>query len=95
MNCTCIPDTVRLVEKDIREGVTGSQSISFRAVGNALCLDGATGKARLRYCVEVTGHYMTPTKAGGLKRQRKTISVVANYCPFCGINTTDCGKSFN
>ena len=85
MTCTCIPDTVQLVVNDIAQSVPGSQSIHFRAVGNALCLDGSTGQAKQRYCIEVTGHYMAPKKAGGLKRQTKTVSVVANYCPFCGV----------
>lgn len=85
MACTCIPDTVQMVVNDIAESVPGSQSIHFRAVGNALCMNLETGTAHLRYCVEVTGHYMAPKKAGGLKRQTKTVSVAANYCPFCGV----------
>jgi len=85
MECTCINDAVKLVTDEIAERVPGAESFRLHAVGSNLCFNLSTGKAGMRYCVEVTGHYMAPKKAGGLKRVSKTVSVVANYCPLCGL----------
>lgn len=85
MTCACMSDTVDLIVKDIAESVPGSESIRLHAVGNSICFNTETGSMQMKYCVQVAGHYMAPKKAGGFKRVSKTISVVANFCPFCGV----------
>ena len=84
MSCTCISDAVKLVTDQLAEETPGSGPFYMRAEGHNLSLNIETGKAMRRFCVEVTGHYMAPKKAGGVKRVNKTVSVVANYCPLCG-----------
>ncbi|EKT4542763.1 hypothetical protein [Pseudomonas sp. GTC 16482] len=84
MSCTCISDAVKLVTDQLGEETPGSGPFYMRAGGHNLTLNVETGKAERRFCVEVTGHYMAPKKAGGTKRVNKTVSVVANYCPLCG-----------
>ncbi|MEX5341311.1 hypothetical protein [Pseudomonas sp. I2] len=88
MRCICINDAVNLVTGQRAEETPGSGPFVMRAEGHHLSLNIETGKAVWRYCVEVTGHYMAPKKAGGMKRVNKTVSVVANYCPFCGKKCT-------
>lgn len=88
MRCTCINDAVKLVTDQIAENIPGAGPFSMRAAGSNLCFNLGTGKAEMRYCVEVTGHYLAPKKAGGTKRVSKTVSVVANYCPLCGKKCT-------
>lgn len=84
MRCTCINDAVQMVTEQITENTPGAGPFHMRASGSNLCFNLGTGRAELRYCVEVTGHYMAPKKTGGMKRVNKTVSVVANYCPLCG-----------
>ncbi len=84
MRCTCINDAVQMVTEQITENMPGAGPFYMRASGSNLCFNLGTGRAELRYCVEVTGHYMAPKKAGGMKRVNKTVWVVANYCPLCG-----------
>ncbi|MDH2186371.1 hypothetical protein N5K35_22065 [Pseudomonas sp. GD03651] len=84
MRCTCINDAVQMVTEQITENMPGAGPFYMRASGSNLCFNLGTGRAELRYCVEVTGHYMAPKKAGGMKRVNKTVLVVANYCPLCG-----------
>lgn len=88
MRCTCINDAVQMVTEQITENTPGAGPFSMRASGSNLCFNLGTGRAELRYCVEVTGHYMAPKKAGGMKRVNETVSVVANYCPLCGKDCT-------
>lgn len=84
MSCTCISDAVKLVTDQLADEAPGSGPFYMRAEGHNLSLNIETGKAERRFCVEVTGHYMAPKKAGGMKRVNKTVSVAANYCPLCG-----------
>ena len=85
MRCSCINDAVKLVTDQLAEEAPGSGPFAMRAQGHHLSLNTETGKTVRRYCVDVTGHYMAPKKPGGMKRVNKTVSVVANYCPLCGV----------
>ena len=87
MSCNCISDAVKLVTDQIAEEAPGSGPFYMRAEGYNLSLNIETGKAERRFCVEVTGDYMAPKKIGGMKRVNKTVSVVANYCPLCGVKS--------
>ena len=84
MNCDCINNAVKMVTDSLAEEIPGSQTFCMRATGHNLSINLETGEASRRFCVEVSGHFKAPKKAGGLKRVSKTVSVLANYCPLCG-----------
>lgn len=77
--CTCIPDTVKMVTDQLVEATPGAERFHMH-----LGINLETGKAFRSFFVDISGHYMAPKKTEGFKRVNKTVSVAANYCPFCG-----------
>ncbi|WP_156162094.1 hypothetical protein [Pseudomonas sp. MRSN 12121] len=60
----------------------GHKNLSARLTGYALMF--CDGKMQSRQVMPIEVAYQAPTKAGGMKDKKQSMSMQANYCMFCG-----------
>lgn len=81
--CTCKQDTeARLLEALPAELPEGFKGLSARLTGYAMFFGGNQAQFKQVMPIEVT--YQAPTKAGVMKDKKKSMSMLANFCMFCG-----------
>jgi hypothetical protein len=81
--CTCKQDTeARLLEALPAELPEGFKGLSARLTGYAMMFGGQRAQFKQVMPIEVT--FQVPTKAGVMKDKKRSMSMLANYCMFCG-----------
>lgn len=81
--CNCRQETEARLLKAIPEQLPkGHAGLSVRLTGYALMMDGGVAKSRQVMPIEIT--YQAPTRAGVMRDKKQSMSMVANFCMFCG-----------
>lgn len=60
----------------------GHAGLSVRLTGYALMMGG--GMAKSRQVMPIDIEYQAPTRVGVMKTKKKSMSMMASYCMFCG-----------
>jgi hypothetical protein len=81
--CNCRQETeARLLEHLPAQLPECHKNLSARLTGYALMF--GDGKMQSRQVMPIDITYQAPTKAGVMKDKKKSMSMQANYCMFCG-----------
>lgn len=80
--CNCYSDTTERLKAHISKQLPeGSAGLDLEMQGYVFLFgEGVSHKAAHNVRIE----YMTPKKAGGMKKVTKNMNMIATFCPFCG-----------
>lgn len=81
--CDCRKQTeLRLIDAVSQTLPEGHEALCVRLDGYALMMGEGVAKSRQVMPISIT--YRAPTRAGVMKDKKQSMSMMANYCMFCG-----------
>jgi hypothetical protein len=83
--CNCYAEVTEKLAAHMAQGLPeGAEGLEVKLGGFVFGISSDSGLTHRAACPVVVS-YLTPKKASGLKHVRKTISMRASFCPFCGV----------
>jgi len=90
--CNCQTEVTEKLLENFKDKFPEAFLHKVNLTSYSLFINGTTGQCGSAYVVYYEAEAEYPLKKGGLKRKKLKGSIVANYCPFCGISTKEKGN---
>lgn len=91
--CNCKQDIETRLTARVAEQKPQVQNIRVALGGYTFPISDTLGLMPARPTLPIEVRFQAPKKAGGLKDVKESISMAANFCPFCGESLRAEGKA--